>query len=680
VTASTRRVRTASAIGVGLGALTYFLTLFDYRPDPLRGATGFRYAEQFFDLQATAIMHGHLAVPQGSMGIEGFVLRGHTYSYFGIFPALLRIPVQMITHEYDGRLTLISMAIAWVVFAVVTTRLYWLVGTCLRPDREVGRLEATVATVVLAAVTGGTTITFDAALPWAYHEVYLWSVASVLGSLYWLLRSLLEPTRAHLRWLFVFLLVASLTRTTGGWAVCLTTIAAAAWLWRGRSGAVRAKAWPGLLAAGLIPLAIAIAINYAKFRHPYMFPLQDQVFTHTDAHRRKILAENGGTLAGPQFFPSAFVNYFRLDGVRFTDYYPWVSFPAHPAHGYGRELDQGYRTGSVTAFMPLLLLMTLVSVPLQLRRLRTFPERAVRLLFLGAFLMTGGVMAYGYIAYRYTSEFVPVLAIGAMVTAHVSIGWLRRVRPRIRTGLLVVAAVLAAYSLVLHALVGHATAATTHRGAPLEGYLSRQLGVSGSTQAYRSLVHHSVGMPTGGRADDLWIRGNCEALYMNTGGDDRIPWVLVQERDTALDVRTGPDVRPGTYPLMRHSIDTDRTVSLRVNSDRTAQLVVDNAGLVSEGIAFDLPPDGQIRVGARNLSEIGAAEISSTPGGFVTYLPTSQWDDKQKPVLSSILALPQDDATLRAHGLSIQPAQTLPLTLCHRIARTVGVKLSDSRG
>ena len=67
-----------------------------------------------------------------------------------------------------------------------------------------------------------------------------------------------------------------------------------------------------------------------------MFPLQDQVFTGLNAHRREVLAENGGTLAGPQFFPSALVNYFRLDGIRFTGYFPWVSFPAEPARGVRR--------------------------------------------------------------------------------------------------------------------------------------------------------------------------------------------------------------------------------------------------------------------------------------------------------------------------------------------------------
>ena len=137
-------------------------------------------------------------------------------------------------------------------------------------------------------------------------------------------------------------------------------------------------------------------------------------------------------------------------------------------------------------------------------------------------------------------------ASARMVTAHLSIDWLRRLRPPASaSGLLVVAAVLAATRSWLHALVGSTRPRRRRTGGPRwRAYSRRQLGdSSGSTHAYRNLVHHSAGLPVGGRADDLWIRGNCQALYLNTGGDDRIPWILVQERDTALDVRTGPDVR-----------------------------------------------------------------------------------------------------------------------------------------
>src|SRR5205807_6212140 len=58
----------------------------------------------FYDIQGRALLHGHLAVPQGSAGFEGFVVGGRTYVYFGPVPALLRLPVLLITHALDSRL------------------------------------------------------------------------------------------------------------------------------------------------------------------------------------------------------------------------------------------------------------------------------------------------------------------------------------------------------------------------------------------------------------------------------------------------------------------------------------------------------------------------------------------------------------------------------------------------
>ena len=103
------------------------------------------------------------------------------YMYFPPWPAILRLPVLMTTHEYDGRLTLLSMALAWIVFAVMVTKLVWL-AAC-RPSRRRGRSRRTSAASgrgVPRGATGGTFLTFDAAQPWVYHEAYVWAVASVV--------------------------------------------------------------------------------------------------------------------------------------------------------------------------------------------------------------------------------------------------------------------------------------------------------------------------------------------------------------------------------------------------------------------------------------------------------------------------------------------------------------------
>jgi hypothetical protein len=182
-------------------------------------------------------------------------------------------------------------------------------------------------------------------------------------------------------------------------------------------------------------------------------------------------------------------------------------------------------------------------------------------------------------------------------------------------------------------------------------------------------------MPIGGTTDDLWIRGDCDALYLHTGehGD---PWQLVEERDTALLIRIGPGAAVGSHELLQHSSDEHRRVSLWIQPDRQAEIVIHDDGELKRGQSFDLPPHAQIRVGARNRSEVGAAEISSVPGGFVAYLPTSQWSDEGDPVLSTILPAVEPDEP--GDDVTITSAPTLPLELCQDVAEAAG--LGSSRG
>ena len=325
------------------------------------------YAANFFEAQADAFLDGRINVPAFVMGIEGFVIDGRTLMYFGPFPALLRIPVLQVTDDFNGQMTVASMLLAWLVFAVFTTRLVWLVRKAvLGPDDVVTTRQAVLAGIFLAGITGGTTLTFDASLPWVYHEVYLWQTALVVAAAYWLVRLGVRPTGRGVAWLAVVAVGAVLTRTTGGWGVCLGAVALGVWMLRGRSFA-GARRFGLVIAAGLVPLAVGVTFNMLKFGHPYLFPLQDQVWTTLNQHRRFALEANGGTITGAQFFTSSFVTYFDPAGIRFVGYFPGSPCPRERS-GTGAVIDQSYRTGSVTAFMPLWLLMALAALLVIVRR------------------------------------------------------------------------------------------------------------------------------------------------------------------------------------------------------------------------------------------------------------------------------------------------------------------------
>ena len=409
-----RRVISTSA-GIIVGGIVHLLTLFNFSADLGRTATS-GFFSGVYEVQARAFLDGRIAVPDGSMAIEGFIRGDDTYMYFPPWPALLRMPVLMTTREFDGRLTLLSMGLAWIVFVVCAVKLVWWLHARLTDRTTVSRGEAVLVAIFLAATGGGTFMTYDASLPWVYHEVYAWAIAASLGALYWLLRVLTAPDWHAVRWLGAFCFVAIATRATSGWALCLTVVAVGLWFAVRRSTPERRMLWWGILLAGAIPLGLSIAYNLHKFDHVYMFPLQDQVWTQVNAHRREALAANGGAITGLQFFPTAFHAYLWPTGIRFVDYFPWITLPARPPEALaGAFVDQAYRTASATAFMPLFMLLQVISTVVVFGPWAPSRARVLRVPMISAVLITGGVMAYGYFAARYASEFVPALVLGGAV-------------------------------------------------------------------------------------------------------------------------------------------------------------------------------------------------------------------------------------------------------------------------
>src|SRR5678816_2232966 len=66
----------------------------------------------FYDAYARSILHGHLDVPRSAIGTEAFTFEGKTYGYFGIAPALLRIPLVLVFPNMDGLWSRVMMLLA----------------------------------------------------------------------------------------------------------------------------------------------------------------------------------------------------------------------------------------------------------------------------------------------------------------------------------------------------------------------------------------------------------------------------------------------------------------------------------------------------------------------------------------------------------------------------------------
>ena len=95
----------AVLIGIGVMAIPFIWVLWDLwssSADPFRGAP----TDYFYDLQARAMFHGHLSLPDAKLGIEGIRPRRadlHLFRYFPVASQDARPPVdEQVRRRLDG--------------------------------------------------------------------------------------------------------------------------------------------------------------------------------------------------------------------------------------------------------------------------------------------------------------------------------------------------------------------------------------------------------------------------------------------------------------------------------------------------------------------------------------------------------------------------------------------------
>ena len=392
-------------------------------PSLLRTQIPTGYTENFYDLQARAVLAGHLYVPKDPLGIEAWMHNGHAFTYFGLFPSLLRIPVLLVTHSLDGRLTALSLLCSWLVTGAFVGLLLWRVRVMLRGSVTLGWSEAIACGVLMASVLGGSVLMFLASTPFVYSEDKAWSVALTIGAFFALVGVVERPTWGRVVFSGILVTLTSLTRLTEAAACILGAIVVALWFTRNRRANGDRRWWVPMMGVAVVAGALACLVNWLKFGTLVGLPVHDYAafqFLHQSAI-------NGGKYFAPQYVPSDAFAYFTPVGIHLTSVFPFVTLPPGPPVAVGHVLfDNRARTASITASMPLLVVLALVGVACLFRRRLGTNESALRLLILAAATGAAGVLAYGWIANRYLADFLPFLVLAASIG--LTLLWRRLVR------------------------------------------------------------------------------------------------------------------------------------------------------------------------------------------------------------------------------------------------------------
>ncbi len=596
-----RRFTVAVVVGSLVAAVPFLWTLWSpwQSPDVLRTTA---FENNFYDLQTRAMFHGHLWLANGAIGIEGFVHGGRQYTYFGLFPSLVRMPILAVTHSLDGKLTAPFVLVAWVLTALFASLLLWRVRFLVRGQAAMGRAEATTFGVLMVAILGGSTFLFVAVTPYVFAEDLAWSVALTVGAFFTLIGVLERPTWGGIVASGLLILAANLDRVTTGWACVVATVLMAVWFRLGRGGADQRKWWLPILGAGLIPLVIGCAINYAKFGVPFGVSNFDQVWTHVNAYRRTFLAANHDSEYGTTFIPSTLLAYLRPNGLRISSVFPFITLPSTPPKALAGVLfDRRYRTASLPSSMPLLFLLSCWGLVTAFRPKPIGRVALTRFLLLAGLIAGAALFIWGYIAPRYLADFIPLLTLASGV-AVVDI-W-RRLDGRSRSarvGVLGAITVLAVFSVVANLGIA-VTPNEEFNSAQVLRYVETQKAFSDVTgHPLNSRVTRGASLPAYAPADQLYVIGRCDGLYISNGEDY------------------------STVPNQQYTRTTWMTVELGHTFQHTFRIAVHPTGS-TPGEVVPLLTTGPNTLSARAKSVSGEVELSfglQGPTGFTGGLATA---------------------------------------------------------
>lgn len=373
-------------IAAGLAALWYALLISGAIVPPPSGEE----PVLVFNAMLTSMLAGRFDVPAAAIGMEGFVHGGRVIAYFGIFPALLRLPLLAIPAGLELDVTRASIVLGAAVAA------YWQMRA-VRLLVAQGALPPVLAALLASALLlGGPQVQFLRAT--MYEEVLHWSSAWSAMFVAVAFAGVVEGfTEGRMRLLALSAGLAFLTRASTG-AGLLVALAALMQVqaWRGEK--LRHLRMPVAIAGALV--CTTLAVNFARWGNP---------FTVVDLSSHLMNARYPGRMAR-----IALGGEFSIIRLPFGMMYYFA--PIWPLYLPGGGLIfQAFQDKLVEAEMPPASL--LLSDPLLLLLAGRLRTRAAPVLAVAAGLALPALLMLGlvFMNHRYRHEFYPLLTFAAFV-------------------------------------------------------------------------------------------------------------------------------------------------------------------------------------------------------------------------------------------------------------------------
>jgi hypothetical protein len=268
---------------------TAFLTNFDFRmvaPE--------RFGLVFNDM-AERLLNLDWTISAGIIQYEGYVIHGHVFAYFGILPALLRIPFILLGQGYFFY-SRISCIAALILFVYSNLSL----ASRLAAGAPTTSQNARMFTVWgVSLILSGPQI-YALASAWVYNEPLFWAAALAALFNYLALNRFANcewPSGGVLAVMATVAGLALITRAPEGvalYAAVAVFILRGIWDWHCARGE-RLSWLVTAIAICITFISVACIVNNGRWGSPFAFapPEQAHIVVAADPHRLKILTEEG---------------------------------------------------------------------------------------------------------------------------------------------------------------------------------------------------------------------------------------------------------------------------------------------------------------------------------------------------------------------------------------------------
>ena len=429
--------------------------------------------DKVFNNMLIHLLRGEFTVDRDAIDFEAFTRDGKTYAYFGVFPALLRLPALPFVDIAQAHLARLSCLTAVVAYVSLQLRMLLIVHQSLPPENRVGGfLGVMVAATVLSGpqlyILGSASI---------YHEPIFWAAAMAAAFNLVVVRAAFGGGGLGARdlvWLAILAGLAISTRASIGAALYLGTVLLVAWTAWERHVAESGKRWspanggnasiaiwamardPAILLPLVVLLLLAVAagvVNFARWGDPFSF-IDFRYYDFSRLHRPNDFAvlRNYGEINVGRAWIGAL---YYATGV------PYVLKAVPPFAEFLHSRFQAIEAPPITPLLTNPLTIALGAVGLY--RLSSKPPVSasgaalLRLALIAHAAAVVVIFAAMYLALRYRFDLAPFMTLAALVgyraasifAAETSESWRKRLRVA-AAGLCVLGIVGSHYVLLIH--------------------------------------------------------------------------------------------------------------------------------------------------------------------------------------------------------------------------------------